>query len=946
MKRLLILTAALLMAVPWGLSAQKKPMGEEVFDAWSRVYGVQLSNDGNIITYEINPALGDGSLYIRNMANGYRKEIERGGSATLFGNQKWLKYDIRPTYAESRKAVVDNVPRDRQPKPKRYVMNLQTGDTINITERENIMLLREAPMVVFKMRAPQKPQPADSTAAKADSLPPQRQMRQGQNQRGRNNDQMLVMVDLTRRDTVARIEDVDKYVVTRDGSKVIYTVRKDTVTTLNLWERGKSRQLEDFGRGVFGKLVLDAENQNQFAYTLAADTSVCKDYDLYRMGLDELRPHKVGDVPEGMAVASDGNDRISFSKKGKYLIYSITYPYEKPEKDTVPDNEKFQLDLWSYCDTILYPIQNVQRNYLTNTRSQMIYDIDGDYSRRLTHDWDPFTRTSIPAWVDDNDFTIVSNDARYRSVEAWDRSMPRDYYAYWIGEDRREPILENHLGMVTYSPNGYVYYYDARQQAWFFLDPKTMERRNLTGKLKVNFWNEENDMPAVPMQYGAAGWLAPEDGSTPEKFIVYDRYDMWLLDPTGRKSPKCLTDGRKNQRTYRFVETDKDTKYLNENSGRLLLSSFDNRTKDEGFYALELDGNGKVKGGPDRLVSGPYSYSFVTKAKEGDRVLWTRENYQTYPDVHTSSDLRFADDVQLTEANPQMAEYLWGSSQLVEWQDKDGNPMSGVLYLPEDYDPAKKYPTIVYYYERSTDELNKFNHAEPSWSIIMKPMYTSNGYVILDPDIKYEVGRPMECGLNAVTSGAQALIDRGIADPDRIGIQGQSWGGTQTYYFITQTDMFRCASAGAGETDMVAGYGFLRGDSGSPRSFQYEMGQSRMGSTPWDNLEGYIANSALYHLPNVTTPLLIRHCNNDEAVSFHQGMMMFNNMRRLGKKVWLLNYNGGGHNMRHWYMKRDFDKRMMQFFDHYLKDAAAPRWMVEGMNVRDRGKDMKLDLVD
>lgn len=946
MRKLLLLFAVLLAAAPATLQAQKTPMGEEVFDRWKRVSGVQMSDDGNIVIYAINPAIGDGTLFIRHMDSGEEQKIERGGGAMLFGNQQWLKYSVGPTYAESRKATVDKLPRDKMPKPKDYIMNLITGDTINITERENPMFLKDAPMIVFKMKAPEpKAEPADSTAAKADTAARAEQpKRPGRG--ARNGKQLLYMVDLTKRDTVARIEDVDKFVVTKDGSRVIYTVHKDSVTTLNLWEKGKTTPVENFGRGVFGKLVLDSENQNQFAYTLAADTSVCKDYDLYRVSLDELRPQKVGGIPEGMVVASDGNDRIGFSKKGKYLMYSITYPYEEPQKDTVPDNEKFTLDLWSYCDTILYPIQLNQRNQLINTRSQMIYNIDEGYSRRLTYDWDLYSSTRIPSWVDDNDLMIVSNNARYRRVEAWDRTMPRDYYAYWIGSDKKEPLLENHVGMVTYSPNGYVYYYDAGEEAWFFMDPVTKSKRNLTGKLRVNFWNEQNDTPSVPMPYGAAGWLAPDEGDKgPEKFVVYDRYDMWLLDPTGKKAPKRLTDGRKNNRRYRFINYDSESRYLDEN-GAMLLSGFDDRTKNEGFYSLALDSKDKPQGNPRELISGPYSFAFNGKAKDGDRVLWTRQNYSTFPDLHTSSDLTFSDDIQLTEANPEMKDYLWGTAQIIEWKDPSGKTIRGNLYLPEDYDPSKKYPTIVYYYERATDEVNNFNHAEPSWSIIMKPMYTSNGYVILEPDIEYETGHPMKCGLNAVTSGAQALIDRGIADPDRIGIQGQSWGGTQTYYFITQTDMFRCASAGAGETDMVSGYGFLRGDSGSPRTFQYEMGQSRMGSTIWDNLEGYIENSALYHLPNVTTPLLIRHCNNDEAVSFHQGMQMFNGMRRLGKQVWLLNYNGGGHNMRHWYMKKDFDKRMMQFFDHYLKDAPAPRWMVEGMNVRDRGKDLKLDLVE
>lgn len=392
------------------------------------------------------------------------------------------------------------------------------------------------------------------------------------------------------------------------------------------------------------------------------------------------------------------------------------------------------------------------------------------------------------------------------------------------------------------------------------------------------------------------------------------------------------------------MRTDREAQYLNEGA-MVLLSSVVDDTKESGFWSLAVDRNGNLASKPRVLTEGPHNYAFVAKAKDADRILWTRENFREFPDLWTSQ-MDLTGMRKLTDANPELADYSWGTVSIAEWKDPAGNPQKGLLYLPEDYDPAKKYPAIIYYYEKSTPNLHKFSHPEPAWSIVLPSTYVSAGYVMLMPDIEYVTGQPMQCALNAVTSGAQMLIDRGIAKPERIGIQGQSWGGTQTYYIITQTDMFRCASGGAGETNMVSGYGYLRAGSGLPRTFQYEQGQSRMGSTLWDNLEGYMSNSALYSLPNVTTPLLMRHSDNDEAVSFHQGMQMYNGLHRLGKQVWMLNYNGGGHNLHHWGMRKDFDKRMRQFFDHYLKDEPMPRWMVEGINIRERGVDPKFDLTE
>ena len=222
-------------------------------------------------------------------------------------------------------------------------------------------------------------------------------------------------------------------------------------------------------------------------------------------------------------------------------------------------------------------------------------------------------------------------------------------------------------------------------------------------------------------------------------------------------------------------------------------------------------------------------------------------------------------------------------------------------------------------------------------------MFTRDGYVVFHPDINFRVGYPGPSALDAGVSGSEELIRRGIADPDRIGLQGQSWGGDQINYIITQTDMFRCACAGAGVSDMVSGYATTRDDSGSARMMQYEGGQSRIGASLAESPDLYILNSPVFHLQNVNTPILLRHSDNDNAVPFMQSMEMFNGLRRLGKQVWLLNYHGERHNMRTWQAKMDYTLRMHQFFDHYLKDEPMPRWMSEGISLRDRGLDLKLD---
>jgi dipeptidyl aminopeptidase/acylaminoacyl peptidase len=171
-----------------------------------------------------------------------------------------------------------------------------------------------------------------------------------------------------------------------------------------------------------------------------------------------------------------------------------------------------------------------------------------------------------------------------------------------------------------------------------------------------------------------------------------------------------------------------------------------------------------------------------------------------------------------------------------------------------------------------------------------------------------------------------------------MGLQGQSWGGYQTAYLITQTNMYRAAMAGAPVSNMTSAYGGIRWGSGWVREFQYEKGQSRLGVSLWEDRERYIKNSPLFHADKVQTPLLIMHNDKDGAVPWYQGIEYFTALRRLDKPCWMLNYNDDDHNLTRRANQRDLSIRMRQFFDHYLLDAPMPIWMKEGLPAVDKGK--------
>ena len=308
-------------------------------------------------------------------------------------------------------------------------------------------------------------------------------------------------------------------------------------------------------------------------------------------------------------------------------------------------------------------------------------------------------------------------------------------------------------------------------------------------------------------------------------------------------------------------------------------------------------------------------------------------------------DLDFGDAREISDANPQQSEYVWAIAELARWRSLDGEELQGLVHKPEDFDPARKYPMIVYFYERNSDNLHEHYPPLPHRSVIRPTFYASRGYVVFIPDLVYTVGYPGESALDYVLPGVLSILDRGFIDPARIGVQGHSWGGYQIAYLVTRTNIFRAAAGGAPVSNMTSAYGGIRWGSGLSRMFQYERTQSRIGGSLWEMPLRYIENSPIFMADRVETPLLMMHNDHDGAVPWEQGIEMFVALRRLNKPAWLVNYNDEPHWPLPFRKRRDWNIRMQQYFDHYLMDAPPAEWMVRGVPAVDKGRDLGLELV-
>jgi len=517
----------------------------------------------------------------------------------------------------------------------------------------------------------------------------------------------------------------------------------------------------------------------------------------------------------------------------------------------------------------------------------------------------------------------------------WRDGDAADYYLVSLETGDRKLVFPDLCERPVWSPNGkYVLFYHGKKKAWYKLEPVSGELTDISAAIGFPVYNEEHDLPKPANSYGIAGWMA--EGN---EVVLYDKYDMWVIDLTGRKKAYSLTNGwgRENKTVLRILKSDYDSKKI-DTKQNILLETVNTESLDQGVY--ELSPSRKLR----KLIEGPYALNFNALSSDRKYCMFIRQSYSEFRDIWWSK-IDFANPVKITEANPQQKDYHWGSVELVDWVNYEGEKNRGLLYLPDDYDPSKRYPVIVNFYETHTGELHVSPIPTLSSAMINVVTYVSNGYVVFMPDVHFTVGAPGESCYNAVVSGTQMLIDKGIADKDRIGIQGHSWSGYQVAYLVTRTNMFRCANPGAAVSSMVSAYTGIRAGSGMPRMFMYEETQSRMGKTLWDDPKMYIKNSPIFYADKIQTPLLIFHCDGDEAVPYSEGLNLFLAMRRLHKPAWLLNYKGDRHFLYNKAAEIDWTIRLQQFFDYYLKDAPMPRWMKEGINVNERGVDQKYDFV-
>lgn len=929
-KTFFFLFAGLLVATCATGQESKSALSVNDFASWNVIQRARVSNDGRHFMYELNPGHGDGELIVRDVETAHADTLSRGYSARIAGNSALVAFKIKPQLAVRRKAELEKMKGEKSPKDSLGILVFGADSVVKYPKVKSFKMASEGGGWLAFLSEEKFEIAADTSTVEGTDESEASKKEKKQVKGGKN----LVIVNPATMDTMI-IRHVTDYNWSKNGKLlVMLTEEKDSTTFSSVKtftpESGAFKEMFR-NEGVLKNLAVDEQGE-QVAFLFSGDTTETKSYQLIygneaNREIKYLTDSVISGLPSGWCASENG--RLDFAKSGKRLYFGTApCPVSEP-KDSLMKSERPGLDLWAWTDVDLQPYQKLNADKERKRTYLAICDLESWKTVQLADSLCPDVRTNRHR---DEHYFLGIDDSPYRRAFSWTGKEQKDYYLISADAGEKKLLAKGMMNAWMSPAQNYLLYYNWNDSAYYSVNTHTLEHRLLTKDLDIPFYDELNDVPTSPDPYGIVGWTENDVA-----VLVYDRYDIWQLDPSGKKVPVNLTngEGRHAKTRYRYLKLDVEMEYLPK---EMLLHAFNEENKKSGYATMKL----KRSQNPEVLLWSDHYYGRPQKAKNAETILFSRQSYHESP-TYFATDRGFAAPQKLTEANPQQRNFKWGDIELVEWVNFNGKKLQGLLLKPENFDATKKYPMMVYFYERSSDNLHRYWTPAPSRSTISKSLYVSNDYLIFIPDIIYRDGYPGQSAYDCIVSGVHHLITNfTFVDKEHMALQGQSWGGYQTAWLITKTDLFAAAMAGAPVSNMTSAYGGIRWGSGVSRMFQYEHGQSRQGGSLWDKPLRYIENSPIFFADKVNTPLMMMHNDNDGAVPWYQGIEYFVALRRLNKPVWMVTYNGEPHNLkaRSWGNRMDLSRRMFQFFEHYLKGKPAPQWMKSGVPAIEKGKSL------
>ena len=822
-----------LLFFPIFLSAQKM-LDHDDFGIWRTISGERISDDGNTVVYVLEAEQLDPVVVVFDVSSGSERRFDRADRPAISADGRYVAFSIHPGRDALRPYKKDKKKKEDWPSDTLALLSLQDGALTLIPDVDRFSLPEKwNGWLFYSLKA---------GAITADSFA----MAKKESDKAGSRLVVRRLAD-HREDTLFFVK---KWTLSEESPYLAWHGGGGPDSSFQ-----KGLLLMDLNANRVSAVDTGYSELHQWAWhdslplfawisrpdSLKDDERANNVYLSEDLGAAQLvADSNWSGLPRDWRISPDRSPM--FTEDGQALFFG-TAPVPLQRDSNVLDEEWPVVEVWNTLDEVLYTQQVNQmsrekkRSYLAKAwiRNRMLIQLGKmEIPNVLTAD------------EGNSPYALGVDDRSYQRYISWEGHDYSDLYLIDTRSGTSEKIADRIYGSPAWSPHGkYLYWYEPADSSWVIRDPLSKKEVRYGEHEGYPFADEVHDIPLEADSYGGPGWIEGD-----RYLLVYDRYDIWKIDPTGTEEPVRITRGREGKERFRLIRRDREQRAW-PLSDIWMVHRFSEVNKGSGYGYID-----PADWSYSWIMDGPYRFSSqIIQSRATDRMLFTRENYDEFPDLRLAEFPNLQENRLISNANPQQKDYGWGSIELHRWMGPYGREVEGMLVKPAGFSPDSTYPMIVNFYEKSADGLHTHRHPYAHRSTINYSFYASRGYLIFNPDIHYTTGDPGKNALDHVIAGVDHIIRMGFVDTARMALQGHSWGGYQIAHIITKTNRFRCAESGAPVVNMVSAYGGIRWGTGMSRMFQYEKTQSRLGATLWEDTDRYLRNSPVFDIPAVETPV-------------------------------------------------------------------------------------------
>jgi len=730
------------------------------------------------------------------------------------------------------------------------------------------------------------------------------------------NNLKLIQIWNLKGELLNHVNNITEYKFSPSGKLLAFIEQIQDTTRIvlyNFTENSKHRLLAENGNGKYFHLIWSDTDDKALACLKESNNYVSNSI-FYHSIEDNIsyhfEPESFSDFPNEFVIENGYQSRLTLSRDGKNVIFIVSR--RQPQNIVHED-----VQVWNCNDAIVYSEKMRNDNILQNTKT-LVWIPKSNIFRLITDENLPHVFFNAT-----KDYAVTYNVEELGIQYTENPNV--NYYVLDLENGIRNMIVSNQstdLKKSGLSPQGNYFAY-FNNNNWLIYDFKKSKAFGIPQNSLFDS-DKSNEIWPRPF-YGIAGW-----GKNDEYLLLYDQYDIWEYNFDKKKLTR-ITNGREKELKYRVVTFKKGVYSGLTEKIDAVVDLADNlvlrgtKGNDTGYF-VRLP-NGKI----EKIVFDSSLNNSLKKANKENRYVYLSQKYDCPPELRFF-ELHNKSKITFFKSNKHHYKYLWGKQEIIDYKNSKGNNLKGLLYYPANFDSLQKHPMVVSIYEdQNYMQHYYFNPTMYNTAGLNIPALTAQGYFVLLPDIEYELGEPGMSATDCVLTAVRKVIDKGFVNENKIALIGQSFGGYETNFIVTQTDVFCTAISSASVFNIESWYLSISENTGVPEIWRFEKQQWRMGKSLFDDRESYRGNSPFNYVEKISIPLLLWTGENDKQINPKQSISFYLALRRMQKKGVLLVYPKETHSLVLKQNQIDLYNRVRDWLAYFLKGEKSD-WVNQAIN--------------